>query len=328
MPDVFLTRRQLLMHKTETVYAVDAAPTHTASYDTIKLVDPFNIDLGTEMLEQSGGNFTRGSTRPIAGLRPAGVTFRTYVVGIESNTYAATVKPPIGDLLQACGLFGTFVTSNAVGRPAWRYAPAADARSDTSVTLVANQDGFEHRGVGARGNVNFIMAKASPWIAEFNFRMILSTEAATVRAAPTGLPTQIPPRWIDSGSIIVGSYAMPCENLNLATNNTVFESPASNARSSSGIIQVIITERAPGGSFDPEATHPSTVDFFSAWRSSSGAVLRLNAGVSPGNQVTITGSSMMFKRVAWGDKSGLSIFSTDYQLYERSGNDEFIVEFS
>lgn len=328
MPDVFLTRRQLMLAKTETTYGVDAAPSHANSYEAIKLVDPFTLDIGTEMLEQSGGNLTRGSTRPIAGLRPFGVTFRTYVCGIEANTYAATVKPPIGDLLQACGYFGTFISSNAVGRPAWRYAPAADARSDTSVTLVPHQDGYEHRAVGGRGNVNFIMAKASPWIAEFNFRAILATEAATVRAAPTGLPTQIPPRWIDSGSIIVQSYALPVENMNLGTNNTVFESPASIARSSSGIIQCIITERAPGGSFDPEATHPSTLDFFGMWRSSSGAVLKLNAGLAQGNQCSIVASQMMYKQVGWGDKSGLAIFSTDYQLYEKVGNDEMIIEFS
>lgn len=329
MPDVFLTRRQLLMAKLETTYGVDAAPTHTASFDSQRLINPFTLDLGEDLIEVQGGNLSRGRQRPLVAIKRSGVTFQTYVQGI-ANSYSATNKPPIADLLRACGLQETLQGSSDLwpNGPSYEYAPTNDVSSDHSVTIVAHQDGYEHRFVGCRGNVNLIWAAAAPVIAEFNFRGQLTTEASTTRAAPTGLPTGSPPQWIDSGTIFINSYAIPVENMNINTNNTVFESPASIAASASGINAVYITERAPGGSWDPEATEPNTVDFFAAWRSASGSVLRLQAGNIQNNRFTVVASSMVFKNVGWGDKQGMSIFSTDFELYEVSTDDQFRIVFS
>lgn len=322
-----LTRRKILLTHTETVYGSDIGPSESASGDPVLMIDPFEYEQTVDMVEVLGGNIGRGRIRPIAGIRRNGVTFRTYVCGLTTGTYTATVKPPISELLRACGLFETFVTSNAAGVPQYTYTPGGGVGSDTSLSMVAHQDGIDQRLVGARGNVNFIFEAAKPVIAEFNFRGILTTEAATTRGQPVGFSTAIPPRWIDSGSIIAGSYGIPVENLNLNTNNTVYEEPASVARSSSGIYAVIITERNPGGSLDPEATLPSTLDFFAAWKSTSATVLRLAAGVTQGNRFTLTGSRFTYKEVAWGDKEGLSIFNTNFELYENTGNDNFQIIF-
>lgn len=329
--DVFLTRRQLALQKLETNYGVDAVPSHTSSYDAIRLVAPFTLDLTEDLIETQGGNLSRGRQRPIPAIKRSGFTFRTYVQGVDVSTYTANVKPPIAGLLTACGLFESFVSSGpdvSGGTPYYKYVPTNDVGSDNSISFYAHQDGKEHRFTGCRGNVNFIWAADAPVIAEFNFRGLLSAELETTRAAPVGFPTNTPPQWIDSGSIIVGSYAIPVENLNLNTNNTIFEEPASVAKSASGIIGVIITERAPGGSFDPEATFSNTLDFFGAWRSASGSILKLNAGIVQGNRFTVVASQMIFKKVGWGDKSGLSIFNTDYELYERSTDDQYSIIFS
>ena len=325
MPDIFLTRRQLLMVGLEATYGTDALPQHTSSYQAIRLVDPFVLDLGTEMVEQQAGVLSRGMSRPIATVRPAGITFRTYVQGTNASTYTAAVKPPVGDMLRACGQFETLV-AGGVGQ--YQYAPSADVGSDRAVTIVAHQDGYEHRLLGCQGNVNFIFKAAEPVVAEFNFRGILSTEASTARGAPTGLPTVVPPRWIGSGSVFVESLTGNIENANFNTNNTIFEQRASQATSASGISKVLITQRAPGGSFDPEATEPNTLNFFGVWRSTSGAVLRLQAGTDQSNRMIITASQTVFKKVGWGDKEGMSIFNTDYQAYERSGDDESLIAFT
>lgn len=329
--DLFLTRRQVLLLKQETNYGIDAAPTHTASYDGLRLVAPYTLDLGEDLIETQGGNLSRGRSRPMPAIKRSGVTFRCYVQGVDTASYSAAVKPPIGDALRACGLHETFIASGpdvAGGTPYYKYVPTNDVGSDTSVTIYAHQDGKEHRFTGARGNVNFIWAADAPVIAEFNFRGLLNSELETTRAAPVGFPNNTPPQWIDSGSIIVGSYGLPVENLNFNTNNTIFEEPASVAKSASGILNVVITERAPGGSMDPEATFSNTLDFFQAWRSASGSIMRLNAGIIQGQRFTITSSQMVFKKVGWGDKQGLAIFNTDYECYERTSDDQFTILFS
>lgn len=324
--DVFLTRRQILLAALESSYGTDANPQHTNSYQAIRLIDPFVLDLGQEMVEVSGGNLSRGRSRPIATVRPTGITFRTYVHGITSPAsgiiYSATAKPALGDLFRACAMFETLETVGYAGGR-YRYAPSADVGSDSAVTLVAHQDGFEHRILGCRGNVNFIFQGSAPVIAEFNLRGMLSTEASTTRAAPTGLPTIVPPRWVGSGSIFVESLSGVVENLNFNTNNTVFEDRASNASSGSGITAIILTDRAPGGSFDPEATDPGTLNFFAQWRASSGAVLNVQTNVTTGNRFTLTCSQAVFKKVGWGDKSGLSLFNSDFEAYERNANDDW-----
>ena len=314
------------MFAIESAYGTDAAPQASNSYQAIRLIDPFVLDLGQEMVEVSGGNLSRGRSRPIATVRPAGVTFRTYIHGIASPAsgviYSATAKPALGDLFRCCGLFEAFETAGYAGGR-YRYSPSADVGSDSSGTFVGHQDGFEHRMLGCRGNVNLIYQASAPVIAEFNLQGMLSTEASTTRSAPTGLPTIVPPRWVGSGSIFVESLSGVIENLNFATNNTVFPDRASTATSGSGIVAVILTDRAPGGSFDPEATEPNTLNFFAQWRATSGGVLSVQTNVTTGNRFTLTASQAIFKKVGWSDKSGLSIFATDFEAYERVGQDEF-----
>lgn len=322
--DVFLDRKVILMAANEANYGSDAAPQHTNSFQAIKLVEPWALNATQEFVEQMAGLNTRGWSRPIATVRPIGVTFRTYVMGLESGSYTANRKPPIADLLRACGAFETFVTSDANGRPRYSYAPAADVGSDGSVTIVAHRDGYEHRFVGGRGNLNLIYGASAPTIAEFTFRGQLTTEASTSReaSAPT-LPTAIPPRWIGSGTIYVGSLQSVVETLNFNTNNEIAEQRGSVASSGSGIVAIYLTERKPGGSFDPEASAPTSFDFWGVWRSSSGAALRLQVGDTQGQRFTFVTSQMVHKTLGWGNKQGLSIFNVDYQSYERVGNDEW-----
>jgi hypothetical protein len=325
----FLNVKDILLFKLETTYGADSAPSEANSGNTIKLAEPFQIDVTQEFVEQNGGDGTRGFTTPIGTVRPAGITFRSYITGNDNavNSYSAAKKPPLADVLRACGLFETFVSSNAQGLPEYQYNPSAAVDSDVSATIVANLDGLDTRLVGCRGNVNIIMSAAGPAIAEFTFRGQLTTEAQTIRGTVT-VHGVIPPRWIDSGSIIVDSYQACIENFNLNTNNTLFEERCSHAASGSGIGRVIITDRQPGGSLDPDISNTSTLDILGKWRSSSAAILYLNVGLNQSNRFHLVASHAVYKSVGYGDKSGLGIFNLDYQAYKQgTGNNEFRVWF-
>lgn len=326
---VFLTVKDILLFKLETTYGTDSAPSEASSGNTIKLAEPLTVDLTQEFVEQNGGDGTRGFTTPIGTVRPTGVTFRSYITGHSNavTSYDATNKPPLADLFRACGMFETFVTSNASGVSEYSYNPSAAVDSDVSGTLVLNRDGMETRIKGARGNCNIILSAAGPAIAEFTFRGQLTTEAQTVRGAVT-VHQVLPPRWIDSGSIIVDSYQACIENFNLNTNNTLFEERCSHAASGSGIGRVLITDRQPGGSTDPDMSNTSTLDILAKWRSSSAAVLNINVGLNSSNRFHIVASNAVYKSVGYGDKSGLGIFNVDYQAYKRgAGNNEWRLAF-
>lgn len=325
--DVALNRRQILLSAVESSYGVDRAPQETTSYQAIRIIEPFALDLGQEVLEQTGGLNTLGFSRPFGTVRPVGISFKTFVQGVGTS-YTATVKPPLGDLLRGCGMLETFVTSNAQGRPGYSYKPLSRVQSQASVTFVAHVDGYEHRIVGAMGNVNFVGVAATPFVAEFNFRGQLSTEASTTRGTPVGLPTATPARWVGSGSVFVQSLTAVIENLNMNTGNRIFEQRASNALSGSGIIKCLITERQPGGSIDPEATNAGSFDWVNVWRSSSGALLYAQAGVAQGECFSIVCSQAVFKTLARQDKSGLATFGVGWSGYEVAGDDDLELRFS
>src|ERR1051325_3069862 len=326
--DVALNRRQILLTAVESLYGVERLPQETNSGQAIRTIEPFQLDLGQEVLEQTGGLNTLGFSRPFGTVRPAGISFKTVIQGTTSTaSYSTAIKPPCADLFRACGMLETFVTSNAVGRPQWSYKPLSRVQSQCSVTLVANVDGYEHRLIGCMGNVNIVGVAATPFVAEWNFRGQLSTEASTTRGTPVGLPTVTPARWVGSGSVFVQSLAAVIENLNMNTGNTIFEQRASNAQSGSGIIKCLITERAPGGSVDPEATNASSYDWVNVWRSSSGALLYAQAGVAQGECFAIVSSQAVFKTLARQDKTGLATFGVGYNAYETLGDDDAELRF-
>lgn len=323
-PDVAINRRQWLLSAVESVYGTNRNPTEGNSGEAIRLLEPFQLDLTQENVEQIGGLGTLGFSRPIATARPAGITFRTFLQGVPTS-YSTALKPPLSALYRACGLLETFISSNAAGDPEYQYAPAGRVQSLCSVSLIANVDGHDTRMVGAMGNVNFIMVGASPVIAEFTMRGLLETEVATVRGTPTGLPTTTPPRWVGSGSVLVASLATNIENMNFNTNNRVFEQRASLALSGSGLVRILITERTPGGSFDPEVSNPTSLDWVHIWRSSSGSTIQANVGVDRGNRFSLVMSNAIPKTLAWQDKEGLAVFGSEYQAYESAGNDEYVI---
>ena len=326
-PDVSINRRQWLLSAVESVYGTNRNPVESNSGQAIRLIEPFNLDLGQDNVEQIGGLGTLGFSRPIATARPAGVTFRTFIQGVGTS-YSSALKPPIGELLRACGALETFVSSNAAGDPQYEYTPAGRVQSLCSVSIIANIDGQDTRFVGAMGNVNIILVGASPGIAEFTMRGILETEVATVRGTPVGLPSTTPPRWVGSGSVFIGSLQPVIENLNFNTNNKIFEQKASLALSGSGLVKILITERTPGGSFDPEVSNPSSFNWLGVWRSTSGAPVTVNLGNSRGDRFTMVMSQAIPKTVRWQDKEGLAVFGVDYQAYESAGNDEYKLIFS
>jgi hypothetical protein len=322
-----LTKRTLALFKIESTSGVDAAPSEASSGNAIKIIDPPVVDATQEWIESTGGDQSLGYRQPIGTVRPIGVTFRSYVTGHNAGSYTAALKPPLGDVFRACGYQETFISSNAGGRPAYRYAPAASVESHLSASIVSHIDGYDQRLIGCRGNFNMIFSAAGPAIAEFTFRGQLTTEAETARGTPTHLDV-VPPRWIDSGSILVNSYFLDVENLNIQSNNTLLEQRASSAGSGSGILQVLITERAPGGSFDPYAMRTSSHDVISLWRSASGSVLQTNVGLTQGNRFSVVASNMVYKQAGLNDKSLVQVFAADFQLYQKATNDELMIEFS
>lgn len=329
--EIRLTRKQLMLFKLETTYAADAAPNEASSGQPVHLMEPFETDMTQEFVERNPANNTTGFDRPIPTVRPIGVTFRSFVTGhTVGDSYTAAKKPPLADLFRACGMQETFVASNANGDSEYSYQFASSVASHHSATIVAHHDGYDQRLLGARGNVNFIYAAAAPVIAEFTFRGLLSTEAETTRGTAT-FNDPIPPRWIDSGSVLFAQsgYCLDIENLNLNTNWNLFEQRASCALSGSGILGILLTERTPGGSMDPYATRTSTADLIGQWRSGSGATLVLNTGLDDGNRFSITASQMVHKTMAWADKSGAQIFNDGFQLYQfGAGNNELRISFT
>lgn len=319
----------MLMVKLETTEGVDAAPQHTTSGDTLKVIDPWTLNIEQEFHELSG-SINRSDDAPILGVRQAGIQFRTYLNGIDTINFTAAAKPTVHAALQACGLYEELESSWEYGN-AYTYIPTVDISSDKTVTVVAHIDGYEHRITGCRGNVNLIFGANAPVIAEFDLTGRLTTQATTARAVPTGLTTLVPPKWIGPASTVIDSVScLNMESFNLSTNNQIESELNMTADSEGGLSRVMIIRRAPGGSMDPTAIDPSTHDVFDNFKLGTPARISLSVGSDVGNVITLVMSNAIYKSAGWDDKTGVGIWDVTYQAYQSTaaaGDENFKLAF-
>ena len=133
-----LTRKRLLLAKTEDTYGTDSTPTGSANAILVRNLEivPLQSDIvQRELIRPYLGNYEQ----LLANTRVQ-VTFEVELAG--SGT--AGTAPAYGPVLKACGLAETLVATTSA-----TYAPVSTSFS--SVTLYFLQDAIRHIVTGARG---------------------------------------------------------------------------------------------------------------------------------------------------------------------------------
>jgi hypothetical protein len=302
-----LSRKRLILAKTETTYGTDPTPTGSANAILVRNLEitPLQADTVTrDLIRPYLGN----SDQLLAQTRVE-VTFEVELAG----SGAAGTAPAYGAVLKACGLSETVVATTSV-----TYAPVSSSFS--SVTLHFHNDGIRHKVTGCRGT--FELSAEVGQIPVISFTMTGIYNAPTDENLPT--PTyanQAAPLIFKNGNtsnFSIFSYAGCLQSLSFQIANEVVYRELVGCTKES-----LIVNRAPAGDVVIEAPSIATKDFFSIATGSATGSISFQHGATAGNIVTFTTAQADIANPSYSDQDGIQMLNLPYVAVPTSaGNDE------
>lgn len=307
-----LTRKRLLLAKSENTYGTSAAPDGSNAILVSNLeVEPLAMELVAR--ELITGNL--GNRDNVVAQRAARVTFAVELAG----SGAAGTAPRFGPVLKACGFSETVSASTSV-----TYAPVS--ASFSSCTLDFYQDGNRQLITGTRGTWSLEMGIGQ--IPQLNFEMmgLYATPTALANVTPT-YANQAAPVAVNSDNttnVSVHSYSACMNAFSLqVANEMVFRQLAGCTK------EVIISDRAPTGSITIELPPIGTKDYFSLASAQTKGSISLQHGQTAGNIATITAATSAFDSPTYEDGDGIQHLVLPFRPIPTSaGNDEFSLVFT
>ena len=311
-----LTRKKFLIAKIESTYGTD--PTPVGGSDAIQVtnleVTPIESD-NVQAAAYQGfiGNSTRAT---LVANKRVSVTFDVELAG----SGAAGTAPAFGPLLKSCGLSETTVASTSV-----TYAGVSS--SFDSATIYCFYDGTRHKITGARGSVSFNFTAGQFAVASFNFIGIYNAPDNTALSGTFTVANQAAALEVNDTNMTTATFfgetSQRIESFDLALNNElIYKETASNK-------EVIITNRAPGGTAVIEAPAIGTTDYFADAIGVSTASSSLVLGATAGNIVTLTAAQTDVTGVSYGDTNGVISLSMPFlALPTTAGNNEVSLAFT
>ena len=294
-----LTRKKFLIAKIESTYGTD--PTPVAGTNAIQVtnleVTPIESD-NVQAASYQGfiGNSTRGT---LVANKRVSVTFEIELGG--SGT--AGTAPAFGPLLQACGMSEVVVASTSV-----TYSGVS--ASFSSASLYCFYDGTRHKITGARGTVTFNMTAGQFPTASFQFIGIYNVPDGTAVSGTFTVANQAAALEVNDANVTTctfhGVTAVRLESIDLAFNNTLLYKETASSQ------EVLITDRAPGGTAVVEAPVIGTTDYFAKAVASATAASSLVIGATPGNIITLGMPQTDITGCTYGDTNGVVSLSMPY----------------
>ena len=243
---------------------------------------------------------------------------KTGTVSFRTELYGSSGAAPsfLAALLPACGLVA--LTANT-------YTPvsAAPGTNVKTLTIGVYRDGTLKQLRGAVGNPEFVYQSGNPVAINWTFAgaWVTPTDAAILT------PTYPSPELMraDSAALTIGSYTPCFSNMTLNLNNVL--APRFCVTAEGGISSYMITDRAPGGTLDPESRLVATEPTYTNWINKVERAMSLLLATNT-DSCNFTAPKFQITNAQEGDREGLLIDALTYQLNRDSGDDELQIAFS
>jgi hypothetical protein len=302
-----LTRKRILLAKSESTYATSSAPDGSNAVLVSNLeVEPLAMELAER--ELITGNL--GQRDSVVTQRMARVTFSVEL----ASSGAAGTAPRWGPVMKACGFSETISASTSV-----TYAPVSSSFS--SATLDFYNDGVRQLIVGARGTWSLEMSAGEVGAINFEMMGIYAAPTALSNVTPT-YANQVAPVAVNADNttaVSVHSYSacMAAFSLELG-NEMVYRQLAGCTK------EIIIPDRKPTGSLTIELPPIGTKDYFSIASAQTKGSISWQHGQTAGNIITLTAATSAFDSPTYEDADGIQHLVLPFRPIPTSaGNDEF-----
>jgi len=307
-----LSRKRLILVKTESTYGTDSVPTGTDALLVRNLdITPLSGDVvSRDLIRSYLGNFDQ-----LIAQTSVAINFEVELAG--SGT--AGTAPKYDAILKACGLAATIVASTSV-----TYAPVS--ASFSSATIYFNVDGVLHKLTGCRGSMNMSCAVGAIPTLAFNLTGVYNSPTDTAAPAAT-YSAQATPLVFREGNTSAFSFfsysgILQSVDFNLS-NDLVYRELVG------GTKETLITDRKPAGTVMIEAPTITAKDFFTTALASSTGNLTFLHGTTAGNRVTFLASQVDVINPTYQDQDSIMMLSVPYVATPTTaGNNEFSLAFT
>ena len=307
-----LSRKRLILAKTETTYGTNSSPAGTDAVLVRNLeITPLEADV-----------VSRDLIRPYLGNSDALLANPRVRITCEvelAGSGTAGTAPRYGALLLACGTSATTVASTSV-----TYAPVSSSFS--SCTIAYNVDGVQHLLTGCRGTFSMNCQLGQIPTIQFEMTGVYNTPTDTAQPAVT-YASQATPLIFRDGNTSAFSFmgysgCLMSVDFNLA-NNIVYRELIGCTK------EVLITDRQPAGTVVIEAPTIAAKNYFTDALASSTGSLSFLHGTTAGNRVTFTASQSDVTQPSYSDSDGVQMLNIPYvALPTTAGNNEFSLAFT
>jgi len=309
-----LSRKRVILAKTESVYGTDPTPTGAANAILVRNLDVTPLD--AEIVSRGLVRPYFGSYDQIIAAQKVGISFEVELQGAG----AAGTAPAYGPLLKACGLAETISAGVSVA-----YAPVSASFSSVTLYVQVQDNGGGssplHKVTGCRGNVEITLnAKALP-VMKFTFTGVYNAvvDAAQLTATYTAFKTPTAVNKANTPTFSFFGYSGIMSDFGMNMNNEVVYRNLLNSES------VILTDRKAGGTVQFEAPTITAKDFFAAALATTLGSMQIVHGTVAGSIVDISATSTVdVVNPSYNDMDGIVMLSVPYVLTPTTaGNDEF-----
>lgn len=307
-----LYRNAAILAKIETTYGTDALP---AGADNAILVSEL------QMLPMEMTTVDRALIRPFLGNSEQlptqiynGCEFSVELAGSGTPGTA----PAIGPLLRACGFAQTVTAGVSVA-----YAPVSTGFE--SLSFYMNLDGVLHKGLGARGTVNFSLKNNDRPMARFKFTglFVPVADAALPSVSFAAWKKPLPCNRTNTPTFTLHGYAALLDDLQIdMANEVVYRGLIGGAEF------VRLTDRKPKGSVLMEAVKVADKNWWTAITAATDGPLELVHGLTAGNIVEFDAPGVQIHTPAYQDQQGIVMLSAQLTVNPGpTGNDELVITF-
>ena len=307
-----LTRKRLILAKTESTYGTDSSPVGT---DAVLVRDLSITPLQSDTVDRELIRPYFGASEQLLANTRVEVTFQVELAG--SGT--AGTAPTYGRVLRACAFSETVSAGVSV-----TYAPVSATFG--SVTIFYNIDGVLHKVTGCRGT--FTLNGAVGEIPTIDFTMTGIYNAPTDTAAPAvTYSNQAAPVIFKNGNTTgfeLFSYSGCLQSIELDIGNEVIYRELVGCNK-----EVLINNRAVTGSVVLEAPTVASKDFFTTALGTALGNLTFQHGQTAGNIVSFASTSIDIGDVNYEDQDGIHMLSIPVTAVPTgSGNNEISIVYT
>ncbi len=305
-----LTRKTWLLAKIESSEGSDPSPVGGSNAIQVTNVDITPIESDTIQADAMQGFLGNSTRATVLANKRVSVSFSTELSGSGS----AGTPPAYGPLLKSCGLNEILSSETSA-----TYTPLSTSFS--SCTIYCFYDLTRHKITGARGTVTFNLVAGQIASADFQFIGIYNAPDSTDMSGTWTLANQAAGLEVNDTNVTTATFhgvtSQRIESFDLALNNELVYKETTSSK------QVLIVNRAPGGTAVIEALDTATTDYFAKASATAMGATDVILGASAGNIVRLKVDQTDITGVSYGDTNGIRSLNLPYlALPTTAGNNE------